>query len=110
MENKLCRYFGDIIVMTSTNWRHNWFFKRSISSYSVWKTTLWPNHATSVHQQLQLAPLWLRPWLHAACYKHLFVYFRDEQKGTSMLCLCELFYIKVYFISDASFKNTLLSY
>jgi len=44
------RHLVDVMAMTSQKWRHNWFFWRSISSQSAWKTTIWTNHVTLSHQ------------------------------------------------------------
>jgi len=41
--------FSDVTTMTSLKRRHYWFFKSSNLSWSVWKTTIWPNHATLCH-------------------------------------------------------------
>jgi len=46
----LVTFFGDVIMMTSLKWRHNWFFWSSILSWLVWKNTIWPSHTTSDHQ------------------------------------------------------------
>jgi len=56
MEKNLWRNFGDIITMTSLKLRYNWFLSL-IYSWSVWKNTIWPCHATSVHQNRRLRGL-----------------------------------------------------
>jgi len=41
-------FFSNVLVMTSLKWQHYYFWSSS-SSYSAWKTTIWPNHGTSGH-------------------------------------------------------------
>jgi len=45
----LVAFFGDIMVITSLKWRHNYILKFDFVIIGL-KTTIWPNHGTSGHQ------------------------------------------------------------
>jgi len=42
-------FFGEVMVMTSPTWRHNYILKFDFVGISF-KNTIWPNHGTLGHQ------------------------------------------------------------